>query len=71
VRKSRELTRSIFVAKSIIEEIKSVPYSEIFTYNNKTFDSGSGKIDVKAVGNDLASVTVKHKVELNTLRSKY
>jgi hypothetical protein len=71
VRKSRELTSSIFIAKSIIEEIRNIPYPDIFIYNNKTFDSGSGKIKVMAIGNDLASVTVKHNVELNTLRSRY
>jgi len=70
-RTSKQLTGSVFVSKSMMEELRSKPFDSLFSYNNVTFDNGNGKITVAPAGNDLISVTVRHKIELNTLRSRY
>ena len=71
VNNSRQLTRSIFIAKSTTEELRSKSFNDLFSYNNSRFDNGAGVITVSPVGNDLISITVRHKVELKTLRSRY
>ena len=71
VNNSRQLTRSLFIAKSMMEELKSEPYDNLFSYNNMTFDNGQGRISIASMGNDLISITVGHKIELDTLRSRY
>ena len=68
---SKQLTASIFVSKSMMEELRSKPFDSLFSYNNVTFDNGQGRIIITSVGSDLISVTVGHKIELNTLRSRY
>ena len=68
---SRQLTRSIFIAKSMMEEMRSKPFDSLFSYSNSRFDNGAGSITVSPAGNDLISIKVSHKVELNTLRSRY
>ena len=71
VNNSRQITRSVFIAKSMIEEMRSKPFDSLFLYNNSRFDNGSGIIIVSPAGNDLISIKVSRKVELNTLRSRY
>ena len=71
VNNSRQLTRSIFIAKSMMEEMRSKPFESLFSYNNSRFDNGAGAIIVSPAGNDLISIKVSHKVELNTLRSRH
>lgn len=71
VKTSISLTGSIILAKSVMEEIRSRPFNSIFSYNNTTFDNGAGRIVVSSAGNDLAMITVKHEIELSTLRSRY
>jgi len=71
VKTSKQLTGSVFVSKSMMEELRSKPFDSLFSYNNVTFDNGQGRIIIASVGNDLVSITVRHKIELNTLRSRY
>jgi len=71
VSEGRQLTRSILLSKSIMEELQSSPFAALFSYNNTRFDDGAGLITVAPAGNDLASITVRHKTVLNTLRSRY
>ena len=71
INNSRQLTRSIFIAKSMMEEMRSKPFESLFSYNNSRFDNGAGFITVFPAGNDLISIKISHKVELNTLRSRY
>jgi prepilin-type N-terminal cleavage/methylation domain-containing protein len=71
VNNSRQLTRSIFISKSIMEEMRSKPFDIIFSYNNSRFDSGAGSITVSPAGNGLISIKISHKIELDTLRSRY
>ena len=71
VNNSRQLTRSVFIAKSMMEEIRSKPFGSLFSYNNTRFDNGAGVITVSPAGNDLISIKVSHKIEMNTLRSRY
>jgi len=68
---SRQLTRSVFIAKSMMEEIRSKPFRSLFPYDNTRFDNGAGVITVSPAGNNLISIKVSRKVELNTLRSRY
>lgn len=68
---SKQLTRSIFISKSMTEELRSKPFDSLYSYNNVTFDNGEGLIVVAPKGSDLASITVRHKVELHTLRSRF
>ena len=67
---SRELTRTVLLCKSVMEEMRSRKYDDLFLYNNTMFDNGAGSITVTAAGNDLISITVRDKVELNTMRSR-
>ncbi len=67
---SIELTKSVILCKNIMEEMRSRNYADLFQYNNAVFDNGSGSITVAPAGNDLVSITVKDKIELNTIRSK-
>lgn len=69
-RSSREFTRSVLLCKSVMEEMRSRNYSNLFLYNNTTFDNGAGVITVVPAGNDLVSITVKDKIELSTMRSR-
>jgi len=71
VSEGRRLTRSILLSKSIMEELQSSPFGALFSYNNTRFDDGAGLIIVAPAGNDLVSITVRDKIELNTLRSRY
>jgi len=71
VNNSRQLTRSIFIVKSMMEEMRSKPFESMFSYNNSRFDSGAGSITVSPAGNDLISIKVSHKIEMNTLRGRY
>lgn len=71
VKASRQLTKSIFVSKSMMEELRSKPFDSLFSYNNVSFDNGAGRIIVTSTGSDRISITVRHKVELNTLRSRF
>jgi len=68
---AKELTKSIFISKSIMEELRGKSFGSLFSYNNTTFDNGAGRISVDPVGSDLASITIRHRIELNTLRSRY
>jgi prepilin-type N-terminal cleavage/methylation domain-containing protein len=75
---SKKLTRSIFVSKSMMEELRSKPFDSLYSYNNVSFDNGGGIIIVAPKGGGLVSITVRHKavpavrqVELNTLRSRF
>ncbi len=68
---SKKLTRSVFAAKSMMEELRSKPFDGLFSYNNASFDSGQGRIIVVPAGNDRISITVRHKIDLATLRSKH
>jgi prepilin-type N-terminal cleavage/methylation domain-containing protein len=72
---SKNLTRSIFISKSIMEELRSKPFDSLYSYNNVSFDNGEGLIIVTPKGG-LISITVRNRavpagrqVELNTLRS--
>ena len=69
-RSSRELTRSVLLCKSVIEEMRSRKYDDLFLYNNAAFDNGAGLITVAPAGNDLVSITVRDKIELSTMRSR-
>ena len=68
---SRQLTRSLFACKSAMEDLKSRDFGALMSFNNTTFDSGKGIITLNPVGNDRVSITVRDKIELNTLRSRY
>jgi len=70
ISESKKITRSVLLCKSIMEEIKSVPAGDVFVYNNKKFDNGAGRISVRATGSELISISIKHKVELNSLRPR-
>lgn len=71
VKASDQLTRSVLFSKSMMEELRSKPFDSLFSYNNINFDNGQGQIIVTSAGSDLISITVKHKIELNTLRSRF
>lgn len=80
VKESKQITSPMFIAKSMMEELRGKPFGSLFSYNNESFDDGRGKISVAPAGNDLVSITIKHnsapaeagrQVELNTLRSRY
>ena len=71
VRTSKQLTRSVIISRNVIEEMRSVPFSDIFVYNGKKFDAGKGSIRVRSSGNDMATITVMHGFEMNTIRSRY
>ena len=68
---SQQITSSLFSAKSMMEEIRSVPYNGLSALNNKSFDNGRGVVHIGQKGSDMLSITVRNKVELNTLRSRY
>lgn len=71
VKASSQLTRSILLCKSVMEDLRSKPFGNLFSYNNVSFDNGAGSIRIAAVGPDLISITIKHKVEINSMRSRY
>lgn len=71
VKRSTELTGSVFISKSIMEEIISKPFDDLFFYNGKSFNNGTGQIIVAPAGGNMVSITVKHKIDLITLRSRY
>lgn len=71
VKTSSELTRSAFVSKCMMEELISKPFDGLYSYNNSSFDNGKGRIIIAPAGNELISITVRHKVEFNTLRSRF
>lgn len=68
---SQKLTRSIFAAKSVMEELRSKPFDSLYSYNNVSFDNGEGLIIITPKGGGLISITVRHKIDLNTLRSRF
>lgn len=68
---SRQYTRSVFISKSIMEEMRSKPFNSLFSYNNTSFDDGAGTITISPAGNDLISIKISHKIEMNTLRCRY
>lgn len=75
---TKQLTRSVFMSKSIMEELRSKPFDSLYSYNNVSFDNGEGRIIVAPLGSGLISITIRHKtlpdgrqVELNTLRSRF
>ncbi|MFH1709559.1 MAG: hypothetical protein ABH860_00625 [bacterium] len=71
IKASRQLTRAVFVSKSIMEELRGIPFEALYPYNNTSFDGGQGRIIIASVGSDLISITVKHKIEFYTLRSRF
>jgi len=71
VNNSRQLTRSTFIVKSMMEELRSRSFNDLFSYNNSRFDNGAGSITVSPAGNELISIKVSHKIEMNTLRGRY
>ena len=71
INNSRQLTRSVFITKSVMEEMRSKPFESLFSYNNSRFDNGAGVITVSPAGNDLISIKVSHKIEMNTFRGRY
>lgn len=68
---SRQLTRSLFASKSVMEDLRSKDFGALLSYNNTAFDNGKGLIMVNSAGNDRISITVRDKIELNTLRSRF
>jgi prepilin-type N-terminal cleavage/methylation domain-containing protein len=68
---SKLLTKAVLVSKSVMEELRSKDFNTLLSYNNTTFDYGNGHITVTPVGSDRISITVRDKVELNTLRSRF
>jgi prepilin-type N-terminal cleavage/methylation domain-containing protein len=68
---SKQLTRSIFISKGVMEGMRSEDFGSLLSYNNTTFDNGAGLILVTLVGSDRVSITVRDKIELNTIRSRY
>ena len=68
---SKQLTRSVLISKSVMEELRSKDFSTLLSYNNVSFDNGAGRITVVPAGSDRLLITVKDKVELNTMRSRY
>jgi hypothetical protein len=70
VRRSGENTRSLFICKSVMEELKTIPMDQLYAYNNKKFDNGKGNIKIQFTDQNRAEITVKHKIELKTMRVK-
>lgn len=71
IKASRQLTRSVFISKSMLEELRSRPFDALYSFNDAKFDNGAGVINVAPAGNGLASITIRHKnIEFNTLRSR-
>jgi prepilin-type N-terminal cleavage/methylation domain-containing protein len=68
---SKLLTRAVFASKGVMEELRSKDFGALLSYNNTTFDNGNGRITVTPVGSDRISITVRNKIELNTLRSRF
>ena len=68
---SRQRTKQALTAASVMEELRSKPYSDIYSYNGSSFDNGRGTISVLPSGNDLAIIAVNNGIELVTLRSRF
>ncbi len=54
-----------------MEDLRSKDFGALLSYNNTAFDNGKGLIMVNSAGNDRISITVRDKIELNTLRSRF
>ena len=68
---SRQAVKSLLLSKSMIEELRGLPYDMLYMFNNMKFDGDAGTIIIRPDGNDMTSITIRHKVELSTKRSKY
>ena len=72
IRDARTLTRSAIKAESMMELLRSQPYSNLFAYNNLKFDDGNGIVVVRPAGNDVVKyAVVDGKVELDSARSRF
>ncbi len=71
-KQKEELSSSILAAKSKMEELKSMPYRSLPSYDNSTFDNGKGLVKISPLGDDRMVIVVKDgSGQLMTIRSKY